>query len=490
MRSTVILATVAALLAVSAHTQVQAQPPVYSAEYAGPGQSAAVNVYGVVIGNDSTVYPGQPWVNDGFGVQDLPLLPGVVAARVSDINDSGKIVGTVYADGELTSDRPALWTPNNTGGYDVELLPLAGSATRGTAVAINKGGQILVSGFMVDGVLPTYRAYVIDNGATVPLGLANPITINDKGIVLTNDTLFHYPSMTDLGMPAPPDGLRAIALYPSDLNDNNEVAITMLTTIIGHTRYQAIGVYAIDVERWEMITDIVTNISSGPMNDMGDIVINGGPCNAMVYLSGLGFYCPDSLLDPDDTQWTLGRALAIADDRATLLAYGSNAVTGDAGTVRMTEAGELPLPAAPINVAAIPHAPTAQQNFVSIDVSWAPADGLTQSYIVERQGPGDTAFVRVASTTNRFYRDMSIISGENYDYRILAVGLAGTSAPSAVVSAVAPAQGDTEPPVIVPSQILVPPREAPPEQVVSPVEFQPATRRRSGARRSLPHRHR
>ena len=43
---------------------------------------------------------------------------------------------------------------------------------------------------------------------------------------------------------------------------------------------------------------------------------------------------------------------------------------------------------------------------------------------------------------------MSVVGGEIYSYRILAVGLAGHSVPSGVVSAVAPMQGDTEAPVI------------------------------------------
>jgi len=235
-------------------------------------------------------------------------------------------------------------------------------------------------------------------------------------------------------------------MYPTDLNNNDEVAVTLLTTIIGVTRYQALGVYTIGVG-WFMLTDVVTNISTGGMNDSGDVLINGGSCGTMVYFADLGFYCPGSLLDPSDTDWTLGRALDVANDRS-LLAYGSNIRTGDAGAVLMTEIGDLAVPAAPVDVAAVPHIPTAQQNFVSIDLSWRPADDLTQSYIIERQGPSDNGFVQLASTTNLFYRDMAVVSGETYAYRILAVGLAGSSAPSTVVSAIAPAQGDTEAPVI------------------------------------------
>ena len=446
MRRIAVFAMLGVVLVLTAASS-SAEVPVYDAAFAGPGISATTNDAGVTVGNESTVYPGVPWVNDGSGPRPLPLPLDITGARVSDINDDGTIVGTVYTDGQLTSDLPAVWTPNGVGGYDVDLLPLAGSATRGSAVAINDVGQILASGFGIDGVLPTYRAYVIDGAAVVPLGLANPITINDNGIVLTNHTIFDYYTMTDLGLPAPPAGVSAIGMYPSDLNDNDQVVITMLTTIISHTRYEVIGIYTLGVG-WTTVTGVGFNFSSGAMNDQGDFLATGGACFMMVYLQGLGYYCPSSLLDPAETDWQVGRTLDIANDRS-LLAQGSNSATGESGTVRMTPAGLLPVPAAPTDVVVTPHVPTAQQNFVSLDLSWQPADNLTRSYIVERQGPGDTDFVAVASTTNRFYRDMAVASGESYEYRVIAVGLAGNSEPSEVVSAIAPAQGDTEAPVIV-----------------------------------------
>ena len=46
---------------------------------------------------------------------------------------------------------------------------------------------------------------------------------------------------------------------------------------------------------------------------------------------------------------------------------------------------------------------------------------------------------------------------------------------------------DTEPPIIVASESLVPPREAPPEAVVTPAQFQPRALRHSGRRRWTPH---
>lgn len=435
------------LMALLAPVQSQAAIPAYSAEFVGPGLTATMNEVGVIIGNEFATDPGQPWYNNGNGPTNLPLPTGVLAARVSDINDAGVIVGTAYRDGQITSDRPVIWTPNGIGGYDVDMLPLAGSATRGGAVAINNLGQILATGFQIDGVLPTYKAYVIDSASVVPLlQLTNPITINDNGIILTNLTLFDYTNMTDLGMPPPPADIRPIVMYPSDLNNNNEVSITLLTTIIGATRYAALGIYTIGGD-WNMLTGIVTNLSITALNDTGDALISGGSCGTMVYLSSLGFYCPASLLDPTDTTWTIGQALDIAGNKS-LLAYGSSATTSEAGTVLMSIIGDLSVPMSPNNIAAVPHEPTSQQNFVSIDVSWEPADTLTRSYILERQGPGDAGFIEITATTNTFYRDMSVVSGETYAYRVLAVGLAGSSDPSAIVSAVASAQGDTEAPII------------------------------------------
>jgi formylglycine-generating enzyme required for sulfatase activity len=46
---------------------------------------------------------------------------------------------------------------------------------------------------------------------------------------------------------------------------------------------------------------------------------------------------------------------------------------------------------------------------------------------------------------------------------------------------------DTEPPIIVAAQSLVPPSEAPPEALVTPAEFQPNALRRSGRSRRIPH---
>ena len=96
-----------------------AQVPAYGVEYMGPGYGTMNNA-GVVIGNESAVYPGTPWVNDGSGLQYLPLPATAVAGSVADINDAGVIVGAIDTDGDFINDVPVKWTPSGQGVYVVE----------------------------------------------------------------------------------------------------------------------------------------------------------------------------------------------------------------------------------------------------------------------------------------------------------------------------------------------------------------------------------
>ena len=128
----------------------------------------------------------------------------------------------------------------------MRLLPLAGDALRGHAVAINNHGVILASGLAI-GSLPTYTAYVIEGETVTHVGLSNPMDINDNGIILTNNQLYDYNSATSLEFDSLPADIPQGYLYPASINNNNEVIVNILTTIIGYTRYHAIGIYTVDV---------------------------------------------------------------------------------------------------------------------------------------------------------------------------------------------------------------------------------------------------
>ena len=438
---TIFLAGASFILPVFASAQV----PAYGVEYMGPGYGTMNNA-GIVIGNESAVYPGTPWVNDGSGFQYLPLPATALAGSVADINDAGVIVGAIDTDGDSINDVPVKWTPSGQGVYLVETLPLAGNALRAHAVAINNNGVILASGLAI-GTLPTYTAYVIDGGTVTHVGLSNPMDINDNGIILTNNQLYDYNSATPIAFDPLPANMPQGYLYPASINNHNEVIVNILTTIISHTRYHAIGIYTVG-GGWSLFMDVQTIYSAGSINDGGDVTlhhVNSG-CG-LVYLSGLGYYCPASLLDNGSLDWTVSNASVIANDR-TILARGGNSNTSQYGLVRLSVAGDLSTPAAPSNLVATPHEPTWQQPFNTIDLSWDPADTLTRSYILERKGPADANFAMLATLTNNFYRDGDIVGGATYAYRVIAVGLAGNSVPSAIASAVAPMPADNVAPVI------------------------------------------
>ena len=219
------------------------------------------------------------------------------------------------------------------------------------------------------------------------------------------------------------------------------------TRLIGYTRYHAIGIYTVG-GGWDLFMDVQTIYSAGSINDNGDVTlhhVNSG-CG-LVYLSDLGYYCPESLLDDGSLDWAVSGASVIANDR-TILARGGNSGTSQYGLVRLSAVGDLSVPDAPVTLVTTPHEPTWQQPFNTIDISWDPADTLTKNYILERKGPADADFVELTTLTNDFYRDGDIVGGETYEYRVIAVGLAGNSVPSVVASAVAPMPADSEAPVI------------------------------------------
>jgi|GEM_PF-2800688 len=428
-----------------------AQVPSYRVNHMGPGHGS-MNNPGVVIGNERASGPGTPWVNNGSGQLHLPLPANASAASVADINDAGVIVGSVDTDGDSVNDTPVKWTPTTQGSYSVEALPLAGKATRGKAIAINNKGIILAEGFGID-FLPTYTAYVIDNARVTHLRLFNARDINDNGIILTKTGMYDYNNAKPLAFAPLPNHMPNGLLYPASINNNNEVVVNIWTTNMSHTSYHAIGIYKIG-KGWVPFMDVQTTHSAGSMNDNGDIALpSKNPGCGLVYLNKLNrFFCPASLLDGASRHWTVSSASVIANDRS-ILARGANPRQSQSGLVRLSRTGDLAPPQTPVSFVAKLHEPTLQQPFNSIDLSWRPADSLSERYIVERKSPADTDFVVIASTTNRFYRDTNIDSGKTYAYRISAVAAAGSSTPSPIISVPAPKPVDNPAPVILSTSV-------------------------------------
>jgi hypothetical protein len=238
-------------------------------------------------------------------------------------------------------------------------------------------------------------------------------------------------------------------LYPASINNYDEVIVNILTTIIGYTRYHAIGIYTVGVG-WELFMDVQTIYTAGSINDIGDVTlynVNSG-CG-LVYLNGEGFYCPGSLLDEGSLDWDVSDASVIASD-GTILARGGNSAASQYGLVRLSAVGDLPAPTPPANLAAVPHVATWQQPWNAIGLSWENTSTGTLDYTVERRVNGTADWVVIESgwrVTTMW--DMDVELGQTYDYRVRARGLAGLSEPSSIATATAPDEPvDHEAPVL------------------------------------------
>ncbi|MDB5304620.1 MAG: hypothetical protein JWM97_2169 [Phycisphaerales bacterium] len=89
-------------------------------------------------------------------------------------------------------------------------------------------------------------------------------------------------------------------------------------------------------------------------------------------------------------------------------------------------------PAPPANLQATPHLGTGNN---SVSLSWSASGGAT-SYNVERQGPGASGFVQIASgLTGASFTDSNVTQGLTYQYRVRGVSAAGLGQTTAAVAA-------------------------------------------------------
>lgn len=110
-----------------------------------------------------------------------------------------------------------------------------------------------------------------------------------------------------------------------------------------------------------------------------------------------------------------------------------NAVGMSSFTPPITVTVTLPAPATPTGALA-----TVNANGAQIVFSWIPVTGAT-SYSVDRQGPGDSSFVTVATAlTSASYADTAVTPGSTYQYEVQAVGAGGSSSFTSPVSATVP----------------------------------------------------
>jgi hypothetical protein len=114
---------------------------------------------------------------------------------------------------------------------------------------------------------------------------------------------------------------------------------------------------------------------------------------------------------------------------------GTLAGSGSAGAMLLVPNGNLAVPTAPANLDAQPHVPTWQQPWNAIALTWTTADELTTSYRIERRESGAAQWAVIEAQWDGIQLwDLDVSLGVTYDYRVVAVGLAGDSPASATAT--------------------------------------------------------
>lgn len=127
----------------------------------------------------------------------------------------------------------------------------------------------------------------------------------------------------------------------------------------------------------------------------------------------------------------MGTNLAMGAD-GTLYVATSSATDGQDVVWALGDAGGGLLP--PSRLVATPVSPA------RIDLSWADNAAGETGYVVERRGPGQSAFSDLASLPAgaTSYSDLAVAANATYSYRVRATGSAGDSPPSTIATATTP----------------------------------------------------
>jgi uncharacterized membrane protein len=429
---------------------------------AGISAASAVNQQGDAVGRVVIDGVYQAFVfTETHGVQFLPPLPGWESHVAVDLTDRDVSTGAVLIVGSAQTlygdpDRAVVWEydPQDGAILDTVEIGLPAGADWSTATAINERG--LVVGYARElGWMTPYQPFVFDFGSGTLHALDipfNPVDINEFDVI-TGGTYraqlvetasgFEAPSPENLATPERPSVSRTTAL-----NDAGQiVGVTSMGYTDGAGRIVTGAVRHTDGVGWEVLWANSAYDTANDVNLHGDVVGSIGVSAAIrpfLYIEALqqGFLIND-LVDPSLPP-------AYAD-------YGANAINdegwiaaGAGGAVLFKRIGDMPPPTPPGNVTAVTHDPTWQQPWNAITVSWQGTSGFTKTYSLERSPSGANAWQEVMTERNVLqFNDTTGDLGEFYDYRVIANGLAGSSAPSEIASARFPSDPlDVTPPVV------------------------------------------
>jgi len=458
----------AAVVLATSPVSAAAAVPSFIVQDMGIGVPVDVNADGTIVGQDS-FSPAQPWVLEGRTKTFLPLPAGVTTAKVNRINDQGVVVGDA-------NGRPLVWWPTASG-YQLTQLPMPDGATVGTAVDVNSDGVVLLS-FGTQGSLPSGYTYIdykpyLHSQQTGLIDLSSryllppypeAVDLTDGGRILLKSGDILEPTGEVTPTPLFPEsngGYSWTFFRASRINEAGTfIGVATLSSSMGYAQ----AVKFTPGSGWKVLGGLNVSITANGIDTAGNALILANyvcPANyglAYAPASG-GTYCLDDLILDEDwsfLSFTAKGALASGEVQSDgtsapaglMAAYGYDAASGSGRLALIIPAGDLPLPPA-TTAKAVAHPATSSQPYDAITVSWTSAGDLAKKYVVERKGPGETAFTKLTEVpaTVTVHNDTSIGPLATYTYRIAAVGLAGTGPYSNETSARAPGAADTTSPL-------------------------------------------
>lgn len=322
-------------LATGAST-VAGTPPQYTARLISNDiVAAAMNEHGDVVGTNLS--PMRAWVSQGGGMAALlPLPTGYASSWAADINDLGVIVGAVGpgATPEF-SGRAAVWTPDGSGGYAIQVFGTLPGHLRSDATAINNLGDII--GISANNMF-RYPVLFSAPGGLQDLssaGVFDPWDINDQRVLVDHsftskkldlDTMV----VEDLGVPGP----GYLASTAAAINESGQVAgLVILTTSTSCDRQAA---RFTEETGWEIFSICGPYDGAVDINDHGDMVMQI-QLKSYVRFEGLGTYLIEDLIVDEVGEWYAITFASLAINNARqLVVSATNPATDQTGVLLLT----------------------------------------------------------------------------------------------------------------------------------------------------------
>jgi len=232
-------------------------------------------------------------------------------------------------------------------------------------------------------------------------------------------------TIEDLGFPDYPNlaGSHFLSVGYSFINNSGSI-VGRGTLATGLDTDAAIARYT-DANGWEVLTIGNRYPAAYDINNNEDVTYQAAySClTTVVRLEGEGTYCLSSLLlDPG---WTVGNTITKINDDRQIATVASNLGLGQAGVVRLTLAGELPLPSPPTNLTATLQPESKLYPNGLIKVEWTNNNNVPVNIEVERKpGPnGEADFTIISNLSGNGTDGIWSLLGIEHDVYLPGQGL-------------------------------------------------------------------